>query len=232
MNIEVSSLMPNFDDEHFAILQGELPYTTIIENLVAQFNELGNTGSLISDHTNYITAFQDAVTITKQVHRAAFEEYEIDDMCLRQMQESVTDILLYCMEEIGCDLYQLEDPFQTACVLYNNFILVDQRQPFFEYAVRRIVGRTDTSSPIVEGYNKFLQKEPQPLYDALQDVDLSQYDSIAQYLQESGNPEISQLVLDGYIPENVMLDIYLKPISFNKAFSTFYMNSAFHVQSE
>lgn len=224
MSIEVSLLIPDFSDEQWNVLQGSTPFLTIVENLTKQFDDFMETNATPSDTTNYMDVFNDSYDISKQIHQQTFEEYELDDHVLSQMKDSITDIFLYCMEKIGCDTYQLEDPYSTAYLLYNNFILVDQRQSFFEHAMDNIIAHVDPHSILFSAYEKMRRGDPKPLYELIADIDLSSGNNIVNYLDGSGNELIATQVIQGFIPENIMFDLFLKPQSTSLAYSTYYMH--------
>lgn len=225
MAIEVSFLLPDLTEEEYRTFQGETPFHTIVDNMVAQFNEFLENHQILTDTTDYIDLFKDELSISLQVQKAsAFDQFDIPDDGLKEMNDTLTDIFLYCMEEIGCDLYQQDDAFKTGYYLYTNMMLADQRQSFFEYAVDRIINRMDPSSEIFVASSQMLHGIPEPMYNLLSDLDLTQEDSVYEYLVASGNDDLASLVEDGMFPEDIMFNLFLKPLSLSKSYSVYYMH--------
>lgn len=199
--------IPDVDD---FVLKGDTPYAVLIQSIAEQFDEFMKTGYIHMDTTNYIDQITNALNLSKQINTADIDEHMRDDGTLREIKERIEDVLFVLMDAIGVDLSQAEDPINLSYQLYTNFMLVDQRQPFFNYIINNHVKHDGLEGESAIAYGRMLEGDPKELYSLTSDMFSDPVDYLAPFLRDTGFPEIYELVEIGSIPASVMIDTFLR----------------------
>lgn len=212
-------------DEQEQVLKGETPFRTLVENLSSQFDEFKQSGYINMDTTNYFDEMANAISVSEQINRASLEEFEIDDGTLIRLKELFNEAVMSLMEKIDVDLYQVEQPFDMARILYTNFMLVDQRQPFYNFIINNTVRHAAMESEESIAYAQLKSNDPEPLYLISEKWMDRPLESILPFLRNYGMVDVCNWVDDGFMPEDVIYEVFLKPVKDHKVmFLGYYQN--------
>lgn len=221
----MSSEFTKTNDDESVALMGETPYETLIEDIKSQFDEFKEYGYVMSDQTNYIDMMLNALDITEQIKKASLVEFELTEDTITRMRDGFEQLVMNLFDQIEIDLSQVEDPFELAYILYTNFMLCNQRQPFFNYILDVRLQMSGLESEFSIAYGWMMEGKPQMLYDICQNIfnDEKIWTQVEPYLKNTGYMEMMKWIEDGSMPEKVLYDIFLNVESrFDVLFTTYY----------
>lgn len=222
LNEHITSEIKSISYEHQDVLKGDTPFNVIIESLAAQFDEYLEDGCIREDNENYIDKMKESISITEQIHAKVIEEFEVDDGVLGSMKDLFGNIILELMEAIGVDLSQVEDSHKLAYILYTNFMLVDQKQQFFNFVCDKIC-KTDEG---LAAYSDMLMDKPEQMYQLIENTfdGKSELEYVDDFVIDCGFSDISEWIDSGFLPTKVLYDVFLTPKNFDVQFVTYYQD--------
>lgn len=222
---QLSSEVKSVSEIEDSVLKGDTPYQTLLESISDQFTEFKSTGYIKEDKENYMDNMRNAIQLSSTINRASFDEFEIDDGTITKISDLFRDAVMELMEKIGVDLYQVEDPFKLAYILYTNFMLTDQRQNFFNFVIDFNHSHDGMESELSIAYANMLGDKPMDLYRLAGNMFVAPgvYGMIVPFLKSCGYEEIVSWVEDGFLPETVLFDVFLQmELNFDLMFLNYY----------
>lgn len=208
----ISSESKSIPDEQANVLKGDTPFDTIIECIVSQFDEFLQTGYVKKDKMNYIDKMKDAIQLSKQINAIDIDEYEIDHgESIIQMEEMFHDTIMELMAAIDVDLYQIDDPIKIAYFLYTNFMLVGQRESFFNFVIERTVISSGLETDLAIAHGKMMQDDPEEMFHQVEMLfdGKNEQSYIMEFLNDCGYSDILQWVADGFMPIDTLYNVFL-----------------------
>ena len=220
----LESLRNGSDGEEYT-LKGDTPFSALVESIYDQFQEFKATGYVTSDTTNYMDSMNDAIAISDQINATNIEEYQIDDGSLQKMKELFTNVTLDLMNDLGVDLSQVPENNDLLYILYTNFILTSQRQLFFNYGINRMVKSDSLEYKIAIAHGKMLENDPKDMYHIVKQASGDEMANILPFTRDSGFSDIQQWIDNGYLPESVMMEVFLNgKESFDMMFTNYFQS--------
>lgn len=221
----VSSEIQSIPEEHSNVLKGEIPFNTIVESIVEQFNEFNEFNRIISDKTNWFDTMNQQLQLSREINNSTFDEFEIDDNeSINQMDDLFTDIVIGLMDSIGVDLSQVDDPYRLAYLLYTNFMLTDQRQAFFNYVVDFNVQSAGLETDLAIAHGWMMEDKPEQMYIACSEMfdGKQELNYVESFIESCGLTDIAGWVVDGFLPVNILYQLFLRFYNIDTVFVEYY----------
>lgn len=229
----VSSEIQSIPEEHSNVLKGDTPFQVIIESITEQFNEFNEEKRIITDKTNYFDTMNQALQLSRDINNVAIDEFEIDENeSINQMDELFTDIVTGLMNSIGVDLSQVDDPYRLAYLLYTNFMLTDQRQPFFNYVVDSNVKMAGLETNLAIAHGWMMEDKPEQMYIECSSMfdGKAELNFVEAFVSDYGLMDIAGWVVDGFLPVDILYQVFLRFYNIDTMFVEYYQYQKLNAQ--